>query len=47
MLPSLVVKSVQDVRNRDEMIAAIKSVIATKQYGYEDLFSGLVVDARS
>lgn len=45
MLPSLVVKSVQDVRNRGEMIAAIKSVIATKQYGYEDLFSGLVVDA--
>lgn len=45
MLPSLVVKTVQDVRNRDEMIEAIKSVIATKQYGYEDLFSGLVVDA--
>jgi len=45
MLPSLVVKTVQDVRNRDEMIGAIKSVIATKQYGYEDLFTGLVVDA--
>lgn len=45
MLPSLVVKTVQDVRNRDQMIEAIKSTIATKQYGYEDLFSGLVVDA--
>ena len=45
LLPTLVVKSVQNVRDREEMIGAIKSVIATKQSGYEDFLSGLVVDA--
>lgn len=45
ILPSLVVKTVTNVRDRAQMIEAIKSVIATKQYGYEDLLTGLVVDA--
>ena len=45
ILPTLVVKSVGNVRDRAELVVAIKSVIATKQYGYEDLLSGLVVDA--
>ena len=44
-LPTLVCKSVGDVRDRDQMIEGIKSVLATKQYGYEDLLAGLVVDA--
>lgn len=38
-------KSVTDVRDRSQMVEAIKAVIASKQYGYEDLLCGLVVDA--
>ena len=34
ILPSLVVKTVANVKDRSEMIEAIRSVIATKQYGY-------------
>lgn len=43
--PTLVIKSVEDVRNEQEMHASIKSVIATKQYGYEDFLSDLIVKA--
>jgi T-complex protein 1 subunit theta len=45
ILPTLVVKSVTDIRDRAQMVEAIKSVIASKQFGYEELLSGLVVDA--
>jgi T-complex protein 1 subunit theta len=45
ILPSLVVKTLEDVRSPDSLKASIKSVIATKQYGYEDKLSELVVDA--
>ena len=45
ILPELVVRSVNNVRDAAEMRTAIKSVIATKQYGYEDMLSELVVRA--
>eukprot|EP01035_Chromulina_nebulosa_P013481 gene13481-17899_t len=45
ILPTLVVKTVQNIRDPVELKIAIKSVIATKQYGYEDLLSELVVNA--
>ena len=45
ILPTLVVKTVQNIRDPIELKEAIKSVLATKQYGYEDLLTGLVCDA--
>lgn len=45
ILPTLVCKTITDVRERDQLIAGIKSVISTKQYGFEDLLSSLVCDA--
>ena len=45
ILPSLVVKTIDNVRDPVELKTAIKSVLATKQYGYEDLLSELVVSA--
>lgn len=45
ILPTLVIKSVENVRDPIELQAGIKSVLATKQYGYEDLLSGLVTNA--
>ena len=36
ILPTLVVKSVENMRNEDEVVAAIKSVVGTKQYGQEE-----------
>lgn len=45
ILPSLVVKSVDNVRDPVAVKAAIRSVLATKQYGYEDLLSDLITKA--
>ena len=45
ILPSLVVRTVENIRDPVELKLAIKSVLATKQYGYEDLLSELVVSA--
>lgn len=45
ILPTLVVKTVENVRDPVDLKLAIKSVLATKQYGYEDLLSELVVSA--
>jgi len=45
ILPSLVVKTVENVRDPAQLRAAIKAVLATKQYGYEDLLSELVANA--
>ena len=45
ILPELVVKSVGNVRDPVQLKMAIKSVLATKQYGYEDMLSELVVKA--
>lgn len=45
LLPKMVVRTVTNVRDAAEMQTAIKSVISTKQYGYEDMLSQLVVQA--
>ena len=45
ILPSLVVKSVQDIRDKEDLVYALKPIIGTKQYGYEDLLSNLVAEA--
>eukprot|EP01036_Dinobryon_divergens_P039843 gene39843-52589_t len=45
ILPELVVRSVENIRDAGQLHNAIKSVMATKHYGYEDFLSGLVVDA--
>lgn len=45
ILPTLVVKDISNVRDLEEMKNAIKSVIGTKHYGYEDFLSELVVSA--
>jgi len=44
-LPSLVCRTLDNVRDYDQLTAGIKSVIATKQYGYEDLLTKLVAEA--
>lgn len=45
LLPSLVTKRVENIRKPLELEAALKSVLATKQYGYEDFLSNLVAEA--
>jgi T-complex protein 1 subunit theta len=45
ILPTLVVKSVSDMRNEDEVVEAIKSVVGTKQYGQEEFLSRLIANA--
>lgn len=45
ILPTLVCKTVADTRNRDDLVVGIKSVLATKQFGFEDLLAGLTADA--
>jgi T-complex protein 1 subunit theta len=45
LLPLLVCKKVENLTNPAELKVGIKSVIATKQYGYEDMLSDLVVQA--
>lgn len=45
IFPTLVIKSVAAVRDVQELEAAIKPVLSTKQYGFEDLLSKLVVEA--
>jgi T-complex protein 1 subunit theta len=45
ILPTLVVASVQNIRDPVELCKYIKSVLGTKQYGYEDFLSDLVVNA--
>lgn len=45
ILPTLVVHTVENIRDPLQLQKAIKSVIATKQYGYEDFLSELVVKA--
>jgi T-complex protein 1 subunit theta len=45
ILPTLVVKSVEDMRNEDEVVNAIKSVVATKQYGQEEFLARLIANA--
>ena len=45
LLPQLVCKTLDNVRDKDQLKLAIKSVLATKQYGYEETLSNLVIDA--
>lgn len=45
ILPTLVVKTVDNLRDPAQLKVAIKSVIATKQYGYEEFLSDLAVHA--
>jgi T-complex protein 1 subunit theta len=45
ILPDLVVRTVADVRDREDLIAALKPVIATKQFGFEEFLASLVADA--
>lgn len=45
ILPSLVVKTIENVRDPVQLKLAIKSVLSTKQFGYEDLLSDLVTQA--
>jgi T-complex protein 1 subunit theta len=45
ILPTLVVSTVDDIRDKATVVRAIKSVLATKQFGYEELLANLVVDA--
>lgn len=45
LLPTLVVRTIADVRDAQQLQEGIKSVLATKQYGYEDFLSRLVVEA--
>mmetsp|Transcript_18389 Transcript_18389/g.24002 ORF Transcript_18389/g.24002 Transcript_18389/m.24002 type:complete len:541 (+) Transcript_18389:169-1791(+) len=45
LLESLVCHKVADMRNEEELTQAIKSVVAAKQYGYEDLLGSLVSEA--
>mmetsp|Transcript_3212 Transcript_3212/g.6508 ORF Transcript_3212/g.6508 Transcript_3212/m.6508 type:complete len:553 (-) Transcript_3212:83-1741(-) len=45
ILPELVVRTVADVRERQDLVMALKPIIGTKQYGYETLLSNLVAEA--
>lgn len=45
ILPSLVVSNIDDIRDKKAVTRAIKSVLSTKQYGYEELLADLVVEA--
>lgn len=45
LLPTLVCHTVEDYRKKDEVIAAIKPALMSKQYGLEDFLAGLVTDA--
>eukprot|EP00606_Chrysophyceae_sp_TOSAG23-5_P001266 GSChrysophyteH2.ASY1.ANO1.224.1 assembled CDS len=45
LLPSLVCRTLDDLRDEQQMIDGVKSIISTKQYGYEDLLTKLVSEA--
>lgn len=45
ILPTLVVKTLDNVRDCDQLVIALKSIMATKQYGYEDFLAKLVAEA--
>lgn len=44
-LPSLVVETIQDVTNKEEMIKALRPVLMSKQYGNEALLTEICVTA--
>ena len=45
ILPNLVIQSVSNMRDENEVKNVLKSVLSTKQFGYEDLLADLVVQA--
>jgi len=45
ILPGLVCSRVEELRNVDEVAAAIKTSIGSKQYGHEDFLSSLIAKA--
>jgi T-complex protein 1 subunit theta len=45
ILPTLVVKSIDNIRDEDEVVKCIKSVVGTKQYGQEEFLSRLIAKA--
>lgn len=45
ILEGLVVKSVEDIRNVDQVTAALKPVVSSKLYGYEQMLAPLVSKA--
>jgi len=45
ILPSLIVKNVDDIRDDEKVVEGIKNVLGTKQYDYASILSKLVVDA--
>eukprot|EP00741_Cyanophora_paradoxa_P009918 tig00000157_g9607.t1 len=45
ILESLVEKTIDDVRNKDLMIPALKTVVGSKQYGAEDILTPLIAEA--
>ena len=45
ILPNLVIHSVSNMRDENEVKKVLRAVLATKQFGYEDLLADLVVQA--
>merc|ERR1711976_421803 len=45
LLPDLVVKKVEDMRNKDEVMKAVRSSVMSKQYGHEDFLADLITGA--
>ncbi|ORZ29769.1 chaperonin Cpn60/TCP-1 family [Catenaria anguillulae PL171] len=45
LIDSLAVKSFENLKDRDTLLAAVRPVIMAKQYGFEDVITPLIVDA--
>ncbi|KAL5009680.1 hypothetical protein ScPMuIL_011985 [Solemya velum] len=45
MLPDLVCKNLKDLRNKAEVLKAVRTSIMSKQYGYEDFLAELIAHA--
>ncbi|KAI9218348.1 chaperonin Cpn60/TCP-1 family [Blastocladiella britannica] len=45
ILPTLAIGSLDDLKDRDTLLRAVRPSITSKQYGYEDVLSPLIVDA--
>lgn len=47
VLPSLVCHEIEDIKNEDEVLKAIRSSVMSKQYGNEDFLAKLITKACS
>ena len=45
ILPTLTIKTISDVRDKADLLLALRSVMSTKQYGFEDLLAERVAEA--